>query len=240
MSTYIQSNSRQVARIMCEITKDLLWNPRKKWALSKNPNTSLSIKVGNSKKTCVTSNRIFDGKLKLTYGELMVVSKCSPENLHNWTTGNEILQRGYYDSNLNLLNALSHTMLHEFAHVIQIILKEDNNERAHGALFYKILDMAHSSSSSVEVRDELNRRCLEIGIDLSTVETNGTGKSSMDFDLDQIVYITGTNSKYNPMKVKMRKRNLTLISINHPTLKLRVHPNNVYLTEIDAQNCQRN
>tara|TARA_R110002124_G_scaffold128157_19_gene288728 strand:+ start:25625 stop:26188 length:564 start_codon:yes stop_codon:yes gene_type:complete len=111
-------------------------------------------------------------QMVLTYGTEMIVSKSDKACLSLWTTGREVSQRGYYNGELSLLNVLAQTIVHEFGHVVQIILGRRYKGSVHNAEFYQILDRIHSSGEAEKIRNELNERCLAFNIDLSQVEAS--------------------------------------------------------------------
>ncbi|MEL0637604.1 hypothetical protein V6259_12620 [Marinomonas sp. TI.3.20] len=160
----------------------------------------------------------------------MIISHLDSSKIHLWTTGNEILQRGYFGGELNLLTALAQVIVHEFSHVIQVILNTEDAAKSHGKLFYKILDKAHVSGMADRIKDELNSRCLDMGVDLSEVKSTGTGKNSKDFSIGQTVWLAGRYSYLNPFKVTYRKRNLKLVSLKDKDKTLLAHPSYVYST----------
>lgn len=163
-----------VARAMCKITEEMLWRPRKSWALKHNPTASLRIRVGNGKATYLSSNRDLakGANMTLTYGVMMVASKTNPDKMGKWLTAREIKQRGYFGGELTLLNVLAHTMAHEFGHFVQVILGRSYSGSVHNPEFYNILDRIHSGGEANKIREALHEHCMQLNIDLTRIRAS--------------------------------------------------------------------
>ena len=155
---------RVIAEAMCDVTASVLWSRTKTWAYDRKPGMEFSTRVGAGN---ATYHRCVDHRHEITYGVGMIRSKHSDQNISSWTTGREIIQRQYYGGNLSLLNALSHTCLHEFGHLIQVITGKRTAGSVHNEAFYAILDRLHASEVASLVRHELNLRVREKGALLS-------------------------------------------------------------------------
>lgn len=152
-----------IANTLCDLTRIYLWEPRINWARSRNPTAELVIQVGRGKATYVKHRRDLTGPLTLVFGQKMVASKANPHELCNWLGSKEIVRRGYYGGELNMLNALAHTAIHEFAHVVQVLLGVRYDGSSHSAEFYKILDRAHQSGEADRLRERLDAICQSRG-----------------------------------------------------------------------------
>ncbi len=160
-----------IANAMCRVTEDLLWKPRMAWARNRYPGTSLTVRVGSGKKTCLTHhhNLSVNAEMTLTYGVRMIQEKTQPDLMCRWRTALEVHARRYYGGELNLLNVLSHTMAHEFGHFVQNILGRRYSGSVHNDEFYTILDRIHSSGEGIKIRSALHALCLQRGMDLQRV-----------------------------------------------------------------------
>ena len=158
-----------IGMAMCRITEDLLWKPRRAWALKHNPKAGLTVRVGSGMKTCLTHARNVqrDADMTLTYGVKMIASKSDPDQICKWRTAKEVHQRKYFGGEINLLNLLAHTMAHEFGHFVQVILGRRYDGSVHNQEFYEILDRIHASGEAHKLRDALHSQCLGKGIDLT-------------------------------------------------------------------------
>lgn len=172
---------RLIARIMCDLTDELLWKPRIEWARKHNQTADLKLRVGDGKRTCVSHRKKSDKdcRMTLTIGALMVESKANPMEMCMWRTSVELHEKGYYGGELNLLNALAHCIIHEFGHVVQVVLGRRYESSVHNHEFYAILDRIHASPVAGQLRDELSRRCLDIGVDLQANSVNKTTVSAI-------------------------------------------------------------
>lgn len=232
-------NPRRVASIMCDVTIDMLWVPRLQWARSKSPGCDLKARVGSGRATYVRHPAVMNSDplkpfvMKLTYGEKMVESKCSTRQALAWLSSREIMARGYFNKELTLLNILAHTCLHEFSHVCQVLLKRRYDGSVHNEEFYKILDSAHFKGYGFKVRDELHRRCLNEGIDLSAIRHNPNevkqdGFGMEDVHVGQLYTLQKAPypySEYNPYEVIKKHRTFVHVrSKANPDMQLKARP----------------
>lgn len=160
-----------VARAMCKVTEELLWLPRREWALKREPTASLLIRVGSGKKTYLSHKRDISrgADMKLTYGVLMIADKCDPNRMGQWLSAREVKDRGYYGGELTLLNVLAHTICHEFGHFVQVILGRSYSGSVHNDEFYTILDRIHGGGEGDKIRAALHDRCMQLNIDLRRI-----------------------------------------------------------------------
>lgn len=99
----------------------------------------------------------------ITYGRQMVGDKFSAEDCQGWLTGREIMERGYFDGQLSPVNLLTHTLCHEFAHILQFLGEPGRriNQRSHTARFYRELDAIHQLGIAVLAREKLLARLVQ-------------------------------------------------------------------------------
>lgn len=172
---------RFIAKQMCQLTEEMLWKPRRDWALKRNPKAALTTRVGSGNKTYLSHHRDMSvsGQMTITYGLKMVASKANPDTMCGWRSSRELRERGYYGGELNMLNLLAHTMAHEFAHLVQVLLDWRHINSVHNADFYRVLDRIHASEDAVLLRDSLHRACLGRGIDLSRIGPSDRAMAAM-------------------------------------------------------------
>lgn len=201
-----------VARAMCEVTDEVLWQPRRSWALKHNATADLVLRVGSGEKTCVSHARDItkNARLTLTYGKMMVASKMDPGELCRWRTSREVFERNYFDKQLTLLNVLAHTIAHEFGHVVQNILGRRYDGSVHNKEFYAILDRIHASGEAGKVRDALHQRCMDQDIDLRRISASQAG-------LNRLAGLTASGNKPLSMAEIKRGQELWFVDPNMQT-----------------------
>jgi len=205
-------NHRFIAQTMCELTHEELWLPRREWALQKREGGELTIRVGTGMATKVVHSRLGKGPLTLTYGIKMIQSKMDPQQLCRWLTAREIRERGYFGGDVTLLNALAHTVVHEFAHVVQVFMGVREPGGSHTPEFYQILDKAHRKGHADTIRARLHQACLARGMDLTTIvaaerpKTIGPGLGVSDVAIGQTAYFHGEHAIHNPLEIIKKRR----------------------------------
>lgn len=231
---------RFIAQTMCDLTRDELWAPRRQWALQRRPDGELILRVGSGKTTCVKHSRSRKGPLTLTYGVKMIASKTDPRMLCHWRSGKEILERGYFGGELTLLNALAHTIVHEFGHVIQVLMGTREPGSSHSPEFYQILDKAHRNGHAERIRDRLHAVCLARGIDLSSISYSpealppppGSGLTMADFAVGATVYVREKDYRpHNPLIVIKKNRKTIALRSLTTDCSIKATPNFLYLEE---------
>jgi hypothetical protein len=103
-------------------------------------NTTLQTRVGSGKATYCRKHQ---NSYSITYGLGMILDKRDANLCSGWLTSREIAARGYFDGQISYLNLLSHTVCHEFAHILQFECDRAGtrrNAKVHNALFYRLLD----------------------------------------------------------------------------------------------------
>lgn len=210
-------NHRFIAQTMCELTHEELWLPRREWALQKREGGELTIRVGTGKATRVVHSRFGKGPLTLTYGIKMIQSKTDPQQLCRWLTAREIRERGYFGGEVTLLNSLAHTVVHEFAHVVQVLMGVREPGGSHTPEFYQILDKAHRKGYADTIRDRLHQACLARGMDLTTIvaaepaKRIGSGLTVSDFAIGQTAYFHGEHAIHNPIEILKKRRTKVVV-----------------------------
>lgn len=226
-------NHASIARAMCDISDEVLWKPRIKWARSIQPEVNLRFRVGSGKKTYLGGAGW--ANLAITYGVGMVESKSDPLNMCQWLTSREIVQRKYYGGELTLLNVLAHTMAHEYGHLIQRLRGHRYYGSVHNKHFYEVLDRIHANTDSERLREKLHSAALAQGMDLSAiVATTKTFKVAEDAlcirtvragDLVEFIDADSKAMLGNPYKVERKlKTKIQIKSLKNPLQVYRAHP----------------
>jgi len=113
----------------------------------------LETRVGTGKKTyCQIPH---DDRARITFGRNMVADKLTPGRAQLWLTGKEIRARNYFDGQLSLENTLTHTVLHEYAHLEQYLNGDLRAYSVHNAEFYAVLDAYYTQGLHLRIRDRL-------------------------------------------------------------------------------------
>jgi hypothetical protein len=153
-----------IAHAMCDASVDILWKHIEPWAKKKKLNIELRCRVGSGKRTY--HRKLSANVHLLNYGIKMVGNKrLNPASASRWTTGREILKRGYFDSSLTLSNIISHTVVHEFSHLIQVLNGWRYDGSVHNEDFYNVVDRIYLSGKADEVKYYLLDRCGRFDLD---------------------------------------------------------------------------
>lgn len=146
---------QQIATLMCDITETHLWNSE---LISENKlftDIKLKTRVGSGMATYCKYDAI-NNIFTITYGKKMIASKFNPNQTKNWMTHREIKSKLYFQGETTLLNVLSHTICHEFAHIIQQMNRWCTKGSIHNNKFYYLLAQLHDSGIAETVRQELH------------------------------------------------------------------------------------
>lgn len=225
-------NHNAIAAAMCEVTDELLWQPRLSWARRKMPGAELTFRVGTGRKTYLRSRR-GSSAMVITYGSKMIASKTDSSSMCKWLTAREIHERGYYGGQLTLLNVLSHTVAHEFGHCVQVILGRRYDGSVHNTEFYEILDRIHASEDADRIRSALHARCIDQGHDLRKITAsqadlnalngmmpNGEQALTMrDISIGEKLFFCPVEmQQFNPVRVTAKRRTrIVVASTVNPT-----------------------
>lgn len=140
-----QIDYAHIAHLMCLSVSQVVTPYIQRWLDEKHPHFKIESKVGSGK---ATNCRVFRRQnfALLTFGKKMVESKSlSRRHAANWTTGGEILNKGYYGGDLTLKKVITHTVIHEFAHIIQILGEGRERGKMHTPYFFKVMDRMYQA-----------------------------------------------------------------------------------------------
>lgn len=153
-------NSRDASLIalhLCRATQILI-----DFYSSELPDCPISCRIGSGQRTYCQARRRREGtqtiitSVVLNYGKKMVTSKSTRSEALGWTTGKEIVNRGYFNREINFVNMMAAVVLHEFAHVIQNTIPGARTRGSvHNRHFYSILDRMHREEAAQQVVDYL-------------------------------------------------------------------------------------
>lgn len=210
----VPMNPKIIASAMIEVTKNVMWEPRLAWMSSKVTNPTLSLRVGSGESTHVSTRSDKPGLFVLTYGAGMVKSKMDPTLMAHWLTSKEIVERGYFNGELNLLNCLTHTIIHEFSHVIQLATSKRRPGSVHNREFYAICDLAHANGHADVVRGALDAALRPLSYDLSSIQPANLPSqlSAETVHIGQTYYLSKKNTKVSgPLVVVSKARTRALV-----------------------------
>lgn len=145
---------RAIARLMCTTTRDILWSSYRDRLRQTRPHSHLECRTGSGRATYHRYDHRNQHHL-ITYGVGMVMAKQAPETAVSWLSTREIRSRGYFGGEVSVLNLLSHTCTHEFAHLLQ----QHAGKRYHGSVhnrdFYRLLDQLNEDGLAARTRERL-------------------------------------------------------------------------------------
>jgi len=153
---------QHIGMIMCNATESILWGKTKDWVFGKNKAITFRSRLGTGLKTYCRSYRNI--KFEIVYGSKMINSKFDFAQAQCWTTGKEILERGYFNGTLQLPELLSHTVCHEFAHLVQFVKGWVYDNNVHNKYFYTILSRIHESGIANTLLEYINVEAKNAGI----------------------------------------------------------------------------
>lgn len=151
----MNTSCHRIVNLLIMASENILLKDIQPWLEKKHPENKLSFRVGNGYKTY--HRKLATNRHLITFGTKMVYSKLHSQfYASGWTTGKEILSRGYFNSNITPQTALASCVVHEFAHYIQSINGKRHYGSVHNEYFYEILDRIHSNGAAQKVLDYLN------------------------------------------------------------------------------------
>lgn len=182
------SHSRQLGKLMCTVTEQVLWSPC---------HHPLVCRVGAGQ---ATYHRFDPGRRqhRITYGARMIEAKHHPETARGWLSGREIQQRGYFGGQLSPLNLLAHTCCHEFAHLLQHNAGQRFRGSVHNPHFYRILDELHADGRAEATRAALRELAAkrELALSEQGFELPDPGRERSHWGVgDRVAFAAGGGEK---------------------------------------------
>ncbi len=153
----------QIAALLVNITETVLWPHIQPWLRANNHCIQLRCRVGRGQATHHTQQ---GQQHTLTFGRKMVASKRCARQARNWTTGRELVGRGYFSGNFGYAELMAHTCCHEFAHLVQSLNGWYRRGSIHNADFYRILDQMHQGGIADRVLQVLQLEADRQGLQL--------------------------------------------------------------------------
>jgi len=156
------SSSKILAQALCDLTEHVLYKDKFHWIDSRCPNFKISFTVGTGSRTCFK----FDSRRtrgKFVYGVKRIHERFDFFSSVRLLTAVEIADRGYFHGKVTPSTSLAAVVLHEFAHLIEVV-RHDERNGSHTPEFYKVLDRMHQSQYPAIIHSEILNKMNQLGI----------------------------------------------------------------------------
>ena len=155
------------AKILTELTKEILFEYSKKWILAKSPNCNIQYLTGNGYKTfCMYNSNLTS--FKIQYGERCIGDHFLYHKIGYWTHFHELIRFNLSRNTITLIYLLSAVAIHEFSHLIAALHPESYKYNgAHHKLFFDVLVRIHKNGITKSFKFELAERLKSEQINLS-------------------------------------------------------------------------
>jgi len=202
---------QQLAGILCQLTTDLLTNNTIDYNGLNLEKIRLNCRIGSGHATYCK----YDARQQLftiTYGKKMIKSKFGDYQITHWLTYREIIKHNYFDGNTSLLNVLTHTVCHEFSHLIQQHFKWHIKGSVHNDKFYNILEHFYDTGVAAEIRDRLSEACKTQKISLRQIKepTQLPDNESINFSLNDTVCFIHKNKTIKGKITKINRKTIVI------------------------------
>lgn len=153
-----------IAKILCQMGEQALWQPRQEWARRLKPNVSLSFRPGRGSKTY---HQARDDSHVIILGVACLADQLeSKKAACRWLSASEIQKRKYFGGRLLPAELLVHILCHEFAHFVQVLLGRRYRGSVHNKEFYEILDRIHKKGHADHLLKQFRIACDKQDIEL--------------------------------------------------------------------------
>jgi len=185
----------------------VLWPHYEARILARDSHTELTTRVGRGRATYHRVDK--SSRHLIVFGWKMVQQKSLGwPAASRWTSGREIVNRGYYSGHVDLLSVLAHAACHEFAHLLQSVEGKRKRGSVHNAAFYSLLDEMHREGVADEVLALLVEQCRDVDFDVGWAKgledsgaLQGLGQASLRVP-------RGRQQKHERPKVEIEKKAL--------------------------------
>ncbi len=176
--------------------------------------TTVNTRIGSGRATYC---RRYAKHYCITYGRGMILDKLDPNLCVGWLTGREISERHYFDAEINYLNLLSHTICHEFAHVVQFEYAPKTRKAAkvHDKVFYYLLDEIHEQGYGQAVKDDLSEHARRYQLPLQFTQAPSTLFANRQLTTGKIVAFEHGGNKYQG-QIKRRNKPTYTVEVHSP------------------------
>ena len=174
-----------IANIMVVISHTVVWPVIQEVCKTKNIKMPYPFqsRVGTGAKTYHSLKRT-EGKIQhvVTYGQKMIMDKFDYNRAILWLTGREIIKYKFFNGNVSFENVVAHTILHEMAHALQVIMSDREYNSVHNEAFYKWLGLLHERCGD-EVLYELKKRSEEKNVHLDFKTPKNTDRETTEKEI---------------------------------------------------------
>lgn len=211
-----------IARLLCELTRDLLWPHYAEEVGRCLPGRRLLTRVGHGRATYFKPGK---DTLLINYGVKMVASKRCPVAARQWTTMREILRRGYFDGDPGYAGLLAHTVVHEFAHLLQHARGTVAKGSIHNRHFHDYLDEIHAAGLGNRVRHRLQEQARQLNLPLTFTPSPSTATTATDvsgFRKGQQVRFSHRGKIHHGRVLRVNRKTLTVTPLrpeDYPALR---------------------
>ena len=200
---------KDIALILCEITDDLINDQAINFNNLSLENTKLTCRAGGGLATYCKhdiSNHLFT----ITYGKKMIMSKFNENELQHWLTYREIIKNSYFSSDTSIASVLTHTICHEFSHLLQQLCGWHIKGSVHNPEFYKILNYFHDEGIAEKIKNELIKRCIKSNISLKFeyLKSEIIRREEYIFDINDEISFLHKKKTYNGKVIKINKKTI--------------------------------
>lgn len=196
---------QQIAAILCELTTDLLKESKLESEKVSLLNISLNTRVGSGLATYCKSDRR-NKEYTITYGRKMIKSKFNQNELPHWLTYREILKYNFFNSDVSIVNVFTHTVCHEFSHLIQQESGCYLRGSVHNAYYYKILNRFYESGIADQIKAQLIEACKKNGLSLESEFFELKKDNGEVFYINDAISFTHKCKVHNANVVKINKK----------------------------------
>jgi len=146
--------AKDIGRAMIAATNEL-YIQRKDWAEERSgKQLQFKASIGSGKATYHQSDGT--NRIKIIYGIEMIQDKLCPEHARTWLTYKELAEFGFcIKDQISPLKLYTHTVLHEFGHLVQVILGARYSRSVHNKEFYQILKKAYRNNVDKQVEAKI-------------------------------------------------------------------------------------
>lgn len=199
----------KIASTLCDITTELLNDSDVQFNGTSLSNIKLTNRIGSGLATYCKYDRN-NSLYTITYGKKMIKSKLNQNELPYWLTYREILKYNYFDNDISITSILSHTICHEFSHLLQQHAGWHIKGSVHSARFYEILSYMHDSGIANKVKNKLITICSleDISLDTEIVKSKSIPIQDLSFDLNDKISFEYKSKIYDGIITKINRKTL--------------------------------
>lgn len=200
---------KKIASTLCDITTELLNDSDVRFNGASLSNIKLTNRIGSGLATYCKYDRN-NSLYTITYGKKMIKSKLNQNEIPYWLTYREILKYNYFDNDTSLASVLSHTICHEFSHLLQQHIGWHIKGSVHNAGFYEILSYIHDSGIARKVKNKLIIACSIENISLETeiIKSKDIPFKDYSFDLNDKISFEHKSKTYNGVITKINRKTI--------------------------------